>query len=194
MDRAEVQRSVDDNVNCKFTVTDNAQAINNNSTTYYDDTAISFYDDTILQSNKTKNDSNYDKLQHATLDSSKILEDSEQIKWVTNPNYDNVNVPITPVDTSTNKAQPSCKVVDKNFNDDTVVEVACKNCENCNFSSTAWDKDKSSFVTGYSSLSRVMLSQAKYSSTHREGNEVPINHISLQKPIVGICEWNSTNV
>ena len=201
MSHPEVQRRVVDNVNVKFKVNDNAQ-VNNNSATYYDDTAISYYDDTILQSNETKNGSNYDKLQHATLDSSKILKDNEEIKWVTNPNYDNVKAPITPVGTSANKAQLSCKAADKECYDGTAIEVACKNCssgtvistlpENGNFSSTAWDKDKSSFVTGYSS--RVILAEVKSSSTHREGNEMPINQMSLQIPVVSICEWNSTNV
>ena len=200
---AEVQGSMDNDVNCKSEENDSTQVINNNSTTNYDDTVVSIYDDTVLQPNKTNNSSNYDKLQHTALETSKIPEDNEEIKWVTNPNYNSVNVPITPISTSTKKAKLSYEAIDKGY-DDTIVEINCKNCntatvmttspENNNISSTTWDKDRSSFVTGYSS--RVILPQAKLStsSTHREGNEVPINQLSSQMPVASICEWISSDV
>ena len=109
-------------VNCKSEEHDSAQVINDNSATNYDDTVVFIYDDTVLQPNKTNNSSNYDKLQHTALETSKIPEENEEIKWVTNPNYNNVNVSITPVSNSTKEAKLSYVAIDKGY-DDTIVTL-----------------------------------------------------------------------
>ena len=203
----EMQKCMDDDidVNHKSKENDDAQVINNNNspTAYYDDTVIAYHDD------KTKNHSNYAKLQHTTFETNETpTDENEEIKWVTNPRYN--DVPLTHVGVSKNLTAYSSKktpltrgVVDEACYEDTVVENSCRNLhsntenvtlsesDNDKFSSTTWDKDRSSYVTGYSSQFKLPLTRPLTASTYREGgNEVPINPI----PAVNICEWNSTNV
>ena len=200
----ETQNSMDDDANHKSSENDNTEGINNNSTTtYYDDTVIAYYDDTILQSNKTENHSNYAKLQHISLETNKIpTDDNEEIKWVTNLQYKDVPLTHDVTAYSSKKTPLTCEVVGEAYHGDTennsdgnlhnnTENATLSENDNDNVCSTTWDKDRSSYVTGYSPQFKLPLTKSLTSSTYREsGNEMPVNPI----PVVSICEWNSTNV
>lgn len=155
-------------------------------------------DDVAVHSNK-----NYDKLQHFHLQPHEMPTDD--IEWVTNPSFkdaDDASVSYVAASIPCTSQLPYAirhEACNKNtkFHIDTDTENTLP--EN-NKLSTAWDEDKSSYVTGYSPQfkipSDVVRSFNMTSSTCRDAeNEVPTTPIMMQTShVVNICEWNSTDV
>ena len=204
----EMQKPLDDGATHKSPENNNTHAqANKNTAAHYDDTVIGYHDDAVLQSNKNKNYSNYARLQHTT--NGRPTDDNEEIKWVTNPQYK--DVPLTHVIGYSSKNTPlTSEVAGETTYEDT--EVNYNSCRNLhvntendtlsengnNFSSTIWDRDRSSYVTGYSPQFKLPYASATKSltvSTYREGgNEVPLNPMSLPISVNSICDLNATIV